>query len=136
MTPSFPLEQEGFASGLSPTNSTPLKLLGIPPESKLNLLTQSRRFITRYNRQVRQRGLVYKSVLFFPAHAPCSHRKRRALRLRVNQRALRAYFERVFTLGDARSFSGLTSKIPPLGSMLNFDGDVKKTTARHHCENR
>ncbi len=28
----------------------------------------------------------------------------------------------VFTLGDARSFSGLTSKIPP----LNFDADVKK----------
>ncbi len=37
----------------------------------------------------------------------------------------------VFTLGDARSFSGLTSKIPPLGSVLNFDADVKKTTARH-----
>ncbi len=31
----------------------------------------------------------------------------------------------VFTLGDARSFSGLT-----------FDADVKKTTARHQCENR
>ncbi len=31
-----------------------------------------------------------------------------------------------FTWGDARSFSGLTSKIPPLGSMLNFDADVKK----------
>ena len=41
----------------------------------------------------------------------------------------------VFTLGDARSFSGLTSKIPPLGSMLNFDADVKKTTAHHQCEN-
>ncbi len=25
-----------------------------------------------------------------------------------------------FTLGDAQSFSGLTSKIPPLGSMLNY----------------
>ncbi len=34
--------------------------------------------------------------------------------------------EGVFTLSDARSFSGLTSKIPPLGSMLNFDADVKK----------
>ncbi len=44
--------------------------------------------------------------------------------------------EGVFTLGDARSFSGLTSKIPPLDSMLNFDADVKKTTARHQCENR
>ena len=42
----------------------------------------------------------------------------------------------VFTLSDARSFSELTSKIPPLGSMLNFDADVKKTTARHQCENR
>ncbi len=31
---------------------------------------------------------------------------------------------------------GLTSKIPPLGSMLHFDADVKnKTTARHQCEN-
>ncbi len=37
----------------------------------------------------------------------------------------------VFTLGDARSFLAVTSKIPPLGSMLNFDADVKKTTARH-----
>ena len=34
--------------------------------------------------------------------------------------------DRVFTLGDTRSFSGLTSKIPPLDSMLNFDADVKK----------
>ncbi len=34
--------------------------------------------------------------------------------------------EWVFTLGDARLFSGLTSKIPLLGSMLNFDADVKK----------
>ncbi len=34
----------------------------------------------------------------------------------------------VFTLGDARSFSGLTSKIPPLGRMLNFDADVKTTS--------
>ncbi len=40
----------------------------------------------------------------------------------------------VFALGDARSFSALTSKIPPLGSMQNFDADVKKTTARHQCE--
>ncbi len=39
--------------------------------------------------------------------------------------------EGVSTLGDARAFSELTSKIPPLGSMLNFDADVKKTTARH-----
>ncbi len=37
----------------------------------------------------------------------------------------------VFTLSDARSLSGLTSKIPPLGSTLNFDADVKKTTVRH-----
>ncbi len=29
-------------------------------------------------------------------------------------------------MGDARSFLGPTSKIPPLGSMLNFDADVKK----------
>ncbi len=29
-------------------------------------------------------------------------------------------------MGDARSFSGLRSKISPLGSMLNFDADVKK----------
>ncbi len=29
-------------------------------------------------------------------------------------------------LGDARLFSRLTSKIPPLASMLNFDADVKK----------
>ncbi len=43
--------------------------------------------------------------------------------------------EVVFTLGDARSFSGLTSTFPPLGSMLNFDADVNKTTARHQCEN-
>ncbi len=32
----------------------------------------------------------------------------------------------VFTLNDAPSFSELTSKTPPLGSMLNFDADVKK----------
>ncbi len=42
----------------------------------------------------------------------------------------------VFTLGDARVFSGLTSKIPPLGSMLNFDADVSKLTVRHECEIR
>ncbi len=42
--------------------------------------------------------------------------------------------EAVFTLGDTRSFFGLASKIPPLGSMLNFDVDVKKTTGRHQCE--
>ncbi len=38
---------------------------------------------------------------------------------------------RVFTLGDARSLFGLTSKIPSIGSMLNFDADVKEMTARH-----
>ncbi len=42
----------------------------------------------------------------------------------------------VFTLGDARSFFGLTSKIPPLGSTVNFDADVKEMTARHQCGNR
>ena len=31
--------------------------------------------------------------------------------------------------------SGLKSKFSPLGPMLNFDADVKKTTARHECEN-
>ncbi len=41
----------------------------------------------------------------------------------------------VFTLSDARSFSGLTSKISPLGSMLNFEANVKKTTALQQCEN-
>ncbi len=30
----------------------------------------------------------------------------------------------VFTLGDAQSIVGLTSKIPPLGPMVNFDADV------------
>ncbi len=40
----------------------------------------------------------------------------------------------VFTSRDTWSFSGLTSKMPPLGSMLNFDADVKKMTARHQCE--
>ncbi len=29
-------------------------------------------------------------------------------------------------MGDAQSFSGLTSKNPPLDAMLNFDADVKK----------
>ncbi len=37
----------------------------------------------------------------------------------------------VSTSCDAPSFFGLTSKTSPLGSMLNFDADVKKTTARH-----
>ncbi len=37
----------------------------------------------------------------------------------------------VFTLGEMRSLFVLTLKIPPLHSMLNFDADVKKTTARH-----
>ncbi len=36
----------------------------------------------------------------------------------------------VFTLGDTWSFSGLTSKIPPQGSMLNFDADVNKNRPR------
>ncbi len=44
--------------------------------------------------------------------------------------------KRVFTLGDARSFFGPTSKIPPSGSMLNFDADVKNTSVRHQYENR
>ncbi len=42
--------------------------------------------------------------------------------------------EGVFTLGDAWSFSGLTSKIPPLGSMLNFDADVKNVRASPMCK--
>ncbi len=42
----------------------------------------------------------------------------------------------VFKSDDAWSFSGLTPKIPPLGSMLNFDADVKNMTARHQYENR
>ncbi len=33
-------------------------------------------------------------------------------------------------------FVGLTSKIPSLGSMVNFDADVKKTTAHHQRDNR
>ncbi len=37
----------------------------------------------------------------------------------------------LFTLGDARSLFAQTSKIQPLGSMLNFDADVKNTTPRH-----
>ncbi len=32
-------------------------------------------------------------------------------------------------------FSGLTSNISPLGSVLNFDAGVKKKAARHQCEN-
>ncbi len=43
--------------------------------------------------------------------------------------------EQVFKLGDARSFSGLTSKIQPSGSLLNFDADVNNATARQQCEN-
>ncbi len=44
----------------------------------------------------------------------------------------------VFTLRDMRAFSELTSKIPPLGSTVNFDADVKrqKDDVRHQCENR
>ncbi len=51
-----------------------------------------------------------------------------------NLRGIRCPFA-VFLLSDALSFSGLASKIQPLGSMFNFDADVKKTTARHQCEN-
>ncbi len=40
-----------------------------------------------------------------------------------------------FTLGDARSRLGLTSKIPPLGAMLNFWRRRQKVTARHQCGN-
>ncbi len=40
----------------------------------------------------------------------------------------------VFKLDDAQSFSGLTSKILPLGALLNFDADVNNMTARHQCE--
>ena len=47
------------------------------------------------------------------------------------QSAMREKGQGVFTLGDARSFSGLASINPPLGSNLNFDADVKKTTVRH-----
>ncbi len=42
---------------------------------------------------------------------------------------------RLFTLGDALSFLELTSKIPPLGSMLNFDADVKTRPHVTQCEN-
>ncbi len=38
------------------------------------------------------------------------------------------------TLGDARSFSGLTSKLSPLGSMLKFDADVNKRPCVSQCE--
>ncbi len=41
-----------------------------------------------------------------------------------------------FILGEAWSFSGLTSKIQPLHFMLKFDADVKQSTTRHQCENR
>ncbi len=43
--------------------------------------------------------------------------------------------EGVFILDDAFVF-GLTSKIPPLRSMLNFAADVKMTPARHQREKR
>ncbi len=42
---------------------------------------------------------------------------------------------RAFHIGWRAGISGLTSTFSPLGSMLNFDADVKKTTARHQCEN-
>ncbi len=50
--------------------------------------------------------------------------------------AARTGGQRECALGDAPSFWVLTSKMTPLGSMLSFDADVKKTTARHQCENR
>ncbi len=37
----------------------------------------------------------------------------------------------VFTLDDARPFFALTSKIPPLSSMSNFDANVKERTPCH-----
>ncbi len=50
----------------------------------------------------------------------------------LSSRSLK-WFSHLVTRGR---FFGLTSKIPPLGSMFNFDADVKKTTMRHQCENR
>ena len=63
-------------------------------------------------------------------NVPQSVNQRRPAGLRVKPRLKRST-EWVSILGDARSFSGPTSKIPPLGSMLNFDADVKTMTARH-----
>ncbi len=40
----------------------------------------------------------------------------------------------VSTLGDARSFFGLASKMPPLVAMLNFDADVKKRSRVTHVK--
>ncbi len=40
------------------------------------------------------------------------------------------------TLRPMGLFFRLTSKNPPFGSTLYFDADVKKTIARHQCENR
>ena len=40
----------------------------------------------------------------------------------------------VFTLGDARLCFGLTQTIPPLGSMLNFDADLKIWPRITQCE--
>ncbi len=42
----------------------------------------------------------------------------------------------VFTLRGARSFWGLTSKVPPLGFVLNFDAEVKTGPRVTQCENR
>ncbi len=36
-----------------------------------------------------------------------------------------------FHVGDAPTVFGLTSKIAPLGSMLNLDADVKKPPTLH-----
>ncbi len=54
-----------------------------------------------------------------------------ASRVTVGAGSVRVLNEGVSTLSDARSRFALTSKIPPLGSMLNFDANVKKTSARH-----
>ncbi len=45
-----------------------------------------------------------------------------------------AVHQEVFTLGDARSFLALTSKILLLGSMLKFNADVKtRSSAQGNC---
>ncbi len=62
---------------------------------------------------------------------PCVTQHENPLTLVSNAKA-----QGLFTLGDTRSFSGLTSKIPPLGAMLNSDADFNNMTVRHQCENR
>ncbi len=62
--------------------------------------------------------LTVNIILSFCAYLGCS-------------RVLATFSEGVCILGDAWSFLALTSKIPPLSAMFNFDADVKKTTARH-----